>query len=94
MKLNVFVSSTKDGIMSKAEVAELMRVLREEERRAEKSSKITENDIKLTPSDKTDFRDDKTMETVKGSNVSVKPAGELENHERQSGGRERDSRTH
>ncbi len=86
--------AVKDGKMSKTEVAELMRALRENERDAERVNQKIENGVKLTPSDKTDFRDDQTMEKVKGSNVSVRPAGELENHERQPGGRERDSRTH
>ena len=86
------VVAVKNGNMSKAEVAELMRALRENERDAERVNKRIENGVKLTPSDKTDFRDDKTMEAVKESNVSVRPAGELPNHERAAVGRERDSK--
>lgn len=86
--------AVKNGSMSKEQVAELIRASRESDRQANSTDKRIEGGITLTPSDKSGFRDDSTMEQVNKSNVSVRPAGELENHVRQAGGRERDSKTH
>lgn len=85
--------AVKEGNMTKKEAAELIRALRENEKDANATDQRIENGVKLTPSDKTDFRNDSTMEKTQSVNVEIKPAGELPNHERAAGGRERDSKT-
>ena len=84
--------AVKEGVMSKKEAAEIIRAERENERDALAIDKRIENGVQLSPSDKTDFRSDSTMEKVQSVNVEVKPAGQLPNQERASGGRDRDSK--
>ena len=81
----------KDGNLSKEDAANLIRAQRESIKMAETSNAKVEAEIKILPSDKSDFREDDTINRIQATNVTVKPAGELENHERQPGGRERES---
>lgn len=81
----------KNGELSKEDAARLIQAQRESAKMAEASNAKVEAEIKILPSDKSDFRDDDTINRVQATNVKVKPAGELENHERKPGGRERES---
>ncbi len=81
----------KDGNLSKEDAANLIRAQRESIKMAETSNAKVEAEIKILPSDKSDFREDDTINRIQATNVTVKPAGELENHERKPGGRERES---
>jgi len=81
----------KDGNLSKEDAANLIRAQRESIKMAETSNAKVEAEIKILPSDKSDFIEDDTINRIQATNVTVKPAGELENHERKPGGRERES---
>lgn len=80
----------KNGSISKEDAAKLIQSQRDSVKRAEESNAKVEAEIQILPSDKSDFRNDATMEQAQSTKVNVRPASELENHERKSGGKERD----
>ena len=83
----------KEGKINQKEAVELINAQRKNGEQADLVSQRVERDIVLTPSDKTDFRNDATMESAQKVKVDTKPAGELANHERVPGGRERDDKS-
>ena len=83
----------KEGKITQKEAVELINAQRKNGEQADLVSQRVERDIVLTPSDKTDFRNDATMDSAQKVKVDTKPAGELANHERVPGGRERDDKS-
>ena len=83
------VRSVKEGNFSKKDAKELLQTyMLSAVNKAKELSKKIENSITILPSDKTDFRNDSTVEQA-SIHVETKPAGELENHKRTPGGRGR-----
>ncbi len=83
----------KDGTIKQEDAVELIKAQRKNNEKAELTSKRIERSVQLTPSDKTDFRNDSTMDRAQSVDVKSTPASELENHKRAPGGRERDDKT-
>ena len=83
----------KEGKINQKEAVELINAQRKNGEKADLVSQRVERDIVLTPSDKTDFRNDATMDEAQRVKVASKTSGELENHERVPGGRERDEKS-
>ena len=83
----------KEGKINQKEAVELINAQRKNNEKAELVSQRVERDIVLTPSDKSDFRNDATMDSAQNVKVEAKPAKELENHERVPGGRDRDEKS-
>lgn len=83
----------KEGKLSKDDAVTLLGSFKKFKGISEAFQTKVENAIRLLPSDKSDFRDDSTVEKVKATNIDSKPAGELENHQRARGGRARDDRS-
>lgn len=82
----------KEGIINQKEAIELIKVNKGTDIAAENIEQRIEASITLNPSDKNDFRNDSTMENAQKVKVETKPAGELENHARMPGGREREDK--
>ena len=83
------VRSVKEGNFPKEDAKQLIETyMLSVIKKAENLSKRIENSVPLLPSDKSDFRNDSTVEKA-SIYVETKPAGELENHRRTPGGRGR-----
>lgn len=84
---NTLVDSVKNGF-SKINAKDLLGTSMNIGKKARDYSKKIDDSVRLSTSDKTDFRNDTTMENA-SIHVETKPAGELDNHRRTPGGRVR-----
>lgn len=82
----------KNGTITKEQAIELIKASKDSSSNGEKSQRKVDSEIQILPSDNSSHRTDSTMEKVESTSVEVKPAGELENNVRQSGGRDRESK--